>query len=1229
MKSKFFVIAVMLFVSALVHAQDSIQARVILIGDAGAFVKDKLHSVDAGTPGKHPVVSAVKRNLKLDKKTIIVYLGDNLYKEGLPDDQTLEYQQAKAVLDSQISVADATGARIVFIPGNHDWNNGGVHGWDAILREEMYINRLANNNVRFYPGGGCPGPIEVKVSEDVTLVVMDSQWWLHESDKPGVESDCPYKTNDEVLVQLEDILQKNSKKLVIFACHHPFKSYGIHGGNFNIKQHVFPFTDLRPNLWIPLPIIGSIYPITRGIFGTIQDLPHPQYQNMINSVTNILKGHPNVIHVSGHEHTLQLIQDSSRSYIVSGSGCKTSRVNKGKNAVYVNDELGFAELKISNNKNVDVAFYTVDDDSANVIIKQGYANHLLNFSKLPDNSADTVTKATVVTEPFKDSIIVAPNTKFAEAKGLKRFFLGDNYRKEWATPVKMKVFDISKERGGFTIKSLGGGKQTKSLTITDKQGRDWVIRTINKDPVKAIPQNFHNSFAEAIAQDFISGSYPYSGMLVPPLAQKINLTVPKPQLYFVPDDPALGIYQPVFANQVVLLEQKDPTADNSDTKSSFKVFDKLIEDNDHRVDQHAVLRARLLDMLIADWDRHLDQWKFGVADTGKGKLYYPVPRDRDQAFYNSDGALIKYVSRSMLPFFKGFNKDRIPKIQWLNWAARDFDRLFLNDLDWSEWENTIKEFQSVLTDDVLQQAMLSLPKEIQPINAAEFVEKLKARRDVLMSRGKDYYEFVSEQVNILGSNQDEYFKVTEAGNGLRVQVYKRTKESDFTSLMYDRTFTPKETDEVHLYGFNGDDIFDIDEKVKSKVRVRIIGGKGHDVFNAKGDVKNFIYDVSYDSNQVVNKSRSKLYIDEDPLRNYFKLTGFNYNVNKLPALNLGFNIEDLLMVGIGFTRKVYGFRKEPYSSYQKLTTLYAINRKAYKVRYSGEFNEVLGKSDIMIDAQLVEPVLNNFFGLGNSREFTADRDFYRVRYKFAAADVLLRRRMNNVLHFSIGPSVYHYWNRKENNMGKILEKPSLIGLDSLSVYSAKTFVGGKAGMLIDFIDNSFLPTRGIYWNTELLSYAGVSGDAKPITRVVTDMTVYGSMSIPAKVVAVLKVGGGHIFNKKFDYFQALNLGQNNFLRGFRKNRFSGRSLAYGSLEMRVKLFGSSSYLFPGDIGIIGFGDVGRVWMPGEASRRWHASYGTGLYYTPFNLVIVSGTVAFSKEETLFNFSIGTKINLTF
>jgi outer membrane protein assembly factor BamA len=141
--------------------------------------------------------------------------------------------------------------------------------------------------------------------------------------------------------------------------------------------------------------------------------------------------------------------------------------------------------------------------------------------------------------------------------------------------------------------------------------------------------------------------------------------------------------------------------------------------------------------------------------------------------------------------------------------------------------------------------------------------------------------------------------------------------------------------------------------------------------------------------------------------------------------------------------------------------------------------------------------------------------------------------------------------------------------------------------------------------------------------------VYASISQAANFIALARLGGGHIFSKNFEYFQALNLGQNNFLRGFRKTRFSGSSLAYNSLEARIKLVNVKSYLFPGTLGLVLFNDVGRVWLKNESSHTWHDAFGGGFYFIPFKMVIISATIAFSKEETLFNFSAGTKLNLTF
>ena len=198
---------------------DTLQARIILIGDAGEF----------NSRGQHPVIHSVKQHYTFDKKTTVLYLGDNLYRAGLPDEQNFNYSKVRAVLDTQVNIARGSGAKVYFIPGNHDWAEYGPDGWTAVKRQQYYIEYLGDNNVTFYPGDGCPGPVLVNVTPEVVMILMDSQWWVQKFEKPGIESDCDFKTKEQVLSELNNLLNENSKKLVIIAMHHPMRSYGIHG----------------------------------------------------------------------------------------------------------------------------------------------------------------------------------------------------------------------------------------------------------------------------------------------------------------------------------------------------------------------------------------------------------------------------------------------------------------------------------------------------------------------------------------------------------------------------------------------------------------------------------------------------------------------------------------------------------------------------------------------------------------------------------------------------------------------------------------------------------------------------------------------------------------------------------------------------------------------------------------------------------------------------------------
>ncbi|HUS03720.1 MAG TPA: hypothetical protein VMY77_18400, partial [Chitinophagaceae bacterium] len=599
------------------------------------------------------------------------------------------------------------------------------------------------------------------------------------------------------------------------------------------------------------------------------------------------------------------------------------------------------------------------------------------------------------------------------------------------------------------------------------------------------------------------------------------------------------------------------------------------------------------------------------------------------------GLLLGYLSKNQFKYLQGF-KRTIYDVRWLNWEGRDLDRLFMNQLNADDWRRAIKNIQTDLTDAVIDASVKKLPVEIYPLDSAEIPKKLKNRRDVLTKEAMIFYKFLSKNVNIVGSNQQEYFKVKNNGDSLQVIVYRKKDDIDSAGILYNRTFDSRITKELRLYGLNGNDKFEIADNASSKIKIRMIGGKGNDTFNIKGKVRNFIYDIkatdtTREKNEINKSKSSSVYLSSDPFVNEYKPSGESYNIYRFPQFNLGYNPEDKLLIGFGASAKTFGFRKDPFSTYQKLSALYAPSHSAYQVKYQGIFNQVLFNNDILVNADLVSPTLNNFFGFGNStvKDEQKPEEYYRVRYKYFSADLLLRNRLASFLDFSFGPTYYHYSSKFDDNKNRILANPLLIGSDSARIYSNKDYLGGKARLDINFVNNELVPTRGITWYNEFSALAGLSGKTKNLIKLTSDMTVYASFNEERKWVGIARFGIGKIFSKNFEYFQALSLGANNFIRGFRKERFSGSGLAYGSAELRVKLFKSQSYILPGDVGVIGFYDVGKVWMRYQTSKKWHQSFGGGLYYSPFNIIIISGTVGISDEDKLLNFSLGTKFRLTF
>lgn len=804
--------------------------------------------------------------------------------------------------------------------------------------------------------------------------------------------------------------------------------------------------------------------------------------------------------------------------------------------------------------------------------------------------------------------------------GSRSFWMGSNYRKEWKTPIKVPVLNLATEKGGLTPTKRGGGKQTKSLRLEDKDGREYALRSIQKFITnKTLPPDLQSEAAEDIVADGVSASYPYAALSIPPLADAAGIPYGKVKLVYVPDDPKLGEHRADFANILALFEERLPAS----VKKGFdtdEVADKLKDDNDNDVDQQALLKARILDMFVMDFDRHEDQWQWGAIDKDKGKTYFPIPRDRDQPFYINRGLMPGIVKWPwIVPQLQGFD-DQAKNINRFNFAARNFDRFFLNGLSEQDWQQAVDKFVSQMTDEVIENAINQQPPEIRHISGDDIVKNLKARRQYLPAEVMQYYRFLAEIVSVTGSDKHELFEITNNSDGsVTVQVFKITKEGEQSTKIYDRTFSPAVTKELRLYGFGGDDKFVV-KGSNSNIRVRMIGGEGEDVFENTSSYKGgIVYDAESEKNSVTGDFRNK--ISGDTAVNSFERIYYKYN-QVIPFISVNYNRDDGLFLGASLKIIRHGFRKDPYKTFHEFAVSHALATKAFNFRYYSEYIGVFGKTgDLLFDADIKAPNnTTNFFGYGGASVYDKNQPgqyrYYRARYNLGDISMLLRKRFSPKVTMSLGPT-YQFFDldpNDKNNMNRYIVMTGMNGLDPNTLFEKQSYFGGKFMLTADTRNNPALPSRGVFWNSSLRYLSGLNDASYNVTQLNSEFTFYLQLS-PKTLVLVNRFGGGHNFGD-FEFYQAQYLGSEDNLRGYRKYRFAGRSKLFNNTELRIRLASFRTYLFPGSLGILGFYDTGRVWDDNNSSSKWLSGYGGGFWFSPLNRLVISISYMASKEDKL-------------
>ena len=822
-----------------------------------------------------------------------------------------------------------------------------------------------------------------------------------------------------------------------------------------------------------------------------------------------------------------------------------------------------------------------------------------SFTPLPDSVKVDSSKIVIAGDQYNTS-------------SFHQWLWGKHYRKEWNIPVKVRFIDLDSAGGGLTPARLGGGRQSTTLHLTGENGKQYVFRSIDKSFAGALPEEFHGTFIEKLANDQVSTAHPYAAITIPPMISAAGLYHTKPEIVLIPDHERLGEFREQFAGMLVLFEERadddqsdaDHFGNTKNAVGTTKMQEKVFGDNDHMVDQLWYTKTRLFDLFVGDWGRHEDQWRWATFDVGKKKIYRPIPRDRDQVFTMFDGKLMGLAlsaAGTHLESFEGTVKD----IGYYNFPARNLDRQYTNELTKNDWLKLSTELQQLMTDSVIETGIKQLPPEVYPVSGEEIIRKLKSRRNALPLMAADYYDFLSKEVEITGSDKTEYFHINILSkHEVAVNVYKINKEEEVKKdPVYSRIFNNKETKEIILYGLAGDDVFYAEGEKNNPITIRIIGGEGKDSVTSVTAKKIQVYDD--ESSRMVDGSSLKLYIADDTLKNNYRYDNFKYDKS-----GLKFKVGATLGIGYGVQKQLWG--KEPFGYQHSLMLEYMLNRNGLGLAYRGQVSQFIGQNNLALLARFDFPFVDNFFGVGNESFDNLDNRYNRIRTNEFTVGAGLNRFIDS--HFvQIQP--FYQTTQVRFDEDRIISKPDL-GITAED-RERKHFGGVEAQYRYQKKDNPIVTTKGFGF-TVSASHSSNLFESKSFNRYTSSFAVYLPLFKSLSVAS--RIGGATITGEP-EFYQLNTLGGSTNLRGYSRRRFFGKTSFFNNNELRW-LVDTRNKVFNGKIGLLGFVDQGRLWHPGEDSDKWHIGYGGGLIVAPFEKLLINGTVGFSDKRQVLHLRLG-------
>tara|TARA_R100000935_G_scaffold42923_1_gene65212 strand:- start:32232 stop:35894 length:3663 start_codon:yes stop_codon:yes gene_type:complete len=1106
------------------------------------------------------------------------------------------------LLQKQLDLANSFKGKTYFIPGTNEWESKNAKQIEWV---EDYIKDKDLKGIEVEPNNVCPLEYR-KISDDIDMILIDSKWYISNWDRVQyINQKCSdIKTQRRFIEELEGMIKDARGKNLVIVMSHPIFSNGMNANNY----------------------LGGMNP---------DKIFFRRYQELAINVAALIQDLDRVTLLSGHENSMQYLTSKNRAHqVISGSlgkASKTKRENARLSTVggqlkyegqYTYGEEGFSIVRYFEGGSSQVTFVTAAGDKT------------FNMtSEFPDDDLDS-SRPSFTSETVQVPIV--SDKEKLDKSGFYKFMWGDRFREYYGVPVTAINADLTKYRGGLTVKEAGGGHQTYSAKLQDENGTEFAIRGLEKDAFKFLkfkvkgitfePDEYRGTFAETVVYDFFTTTHPFMMLVIDPMAKEINVNHANIELAYVQKQPNLDALGKNYGDALYWIEERpddgqedfegynraNPGGGEVKTfESATDVLEKLREDEKYSVDQRAWIRARLFDMLIGDWDRHQDQWRFVEYEISDDETrFIPIPRDRDAAFSKFDGVMLTLI-KIIAPdtrFWQTY-KDDIRDIKWYNGEGNNLDRTFMTKFGTDAWLEEAKYIQENLSDAEIDIAWENIPPEVQDETSEMLKSHLKSRLNKLDKYAKEYGDYLNNTVAIHGTDKDDTFEITRLPGGKTQVVIKRAIKDKKDPVILDRTFSKEETKEIWVYGLNDDDEFKVSGDGDNPIKVRIIGGYGKDKYTIENRRQLKVYDWKYEDSEFDEKTPAhqftNLYETNTYHWRYFKEN------NHVILPNIGFQLDDGLFIGARDTYTNYGFNGNPFRYQHMLSASYFFNFQAVELEYGGEFANIFPQWNLVVDGYFTsESFSNNFFGFGNDSFYDPDagredRDFNRARTQQIklAAGIKYKTLTFKALFESF---------EVQDNPDRLFT-PSNNAVNP-NVFEMQNYAGGEASIryrnqnAIDFPTKAFNFDAFIGYKSNIEDSDNAFGYAGLQVGIDEGLIPSGDLVLGTSAAVRTNFGGDYFF------YHAPSIGGNNGLRGFRNERFTGETSFYHTTDLKLRLLRLTTSVIPITFGMYGGFDYGRVWSDLDTSNTLHTSYGGGIWLSGLNSLGVKAGYFVSEED---------------